>query len=225
MPAESLTPTPSGISTLNQMKSVFLATGAFSLLSLLGALPPPDALPPQPTRANAAKRAMQRERIDRVFFFMVASSLSADDIMAPHAVGVLIALAADVSVYCAAYASVHRLWPLRGRSPTGSLLIDMPQHVLPGSLERWAICPMFGAGAWDGTARHRLFHVAQQRPGWGRIDLAVTKAKPRKVERCSVKNADSKCLMDRRFVRIAGRRLRVAPRRHLQALVLPLPRA
>ena len=51
------------------------------MLSLLGALPPPDALPPQPTRANAAKRAMQRERIDRVFFFMVASSLSARDIV------------------------------------------------------------------------------------------------------------------------------------------------
>lgn len=106
-------------------------------------LPPPDAIPPQPTRANAAKRAMQRERIDRVFFFMVASSLSADDITVPHAVGVLIALAADVSVYRAAYASVHRLWPLRGRAPTGSLFIDMPQFVTSGSLERWAMCPMF----------------------------------------------------------------------------------
>lgn len=74
---------------------------------------------------------------------MVASFLSADDITAPHAVGVLIALAADVSVYCATYASVHRLWSLRGRSPTGSLLIDMPQLVLLGSLERWAMCPMF----------------------------------------------------------------------------------
>ena len=169
---------------------------------------------------------MQRERIDRVFFFMVASSLSADDITAPHAVGVLIALAADVSVYCAAYASVHRLWPLRGRSPTGSLLIDMPQLVLSGSLERWAMCPMFGAlGAWDGSARHRLFHVAQQRPGWGRIDLAVTKAKPRKVERCSVKNADSKCLMERRFVRTVGLRWLAVPYRRLRALVLPLPRA
>ena len=76
---------------------------------------------------------------------MVASSLSADDITAPHAVGVLIALAADVSVHCAAYASVHRLWPLRGRAPTGSLLIDMPQFVPFGSLERWAMCPMFAA--------------------------------------------------------------------------------
>ena len=190
------------------------------MLSLLAVLPPPpDALPPQPTRANAAKRAMQRERIDRVLYFLVASSLSADDITAPHAVGVLIALAADVSVCCAAYASVHCLWPLPGRAPTGSLLIDMPQLVLPGSLERWAMCPMFGAGAWDGTARHRLFHVAQQRPGWGRIDLAVTKAKPRKVERCSVKNADSKFPMDRRFARIAGRRLRVAPRRRLRLLL------
>ena len=121
--------------------------------------------------------------------------------------------------------SVLSFRPLSGRAPTGSLLIDMPQLVLPGSLERWAMCPMFGAGAWDGTARHRLFHVAQQRPGWGRIDLAVTKAKPRKVERCSVKNADSKFPMDRRFARIAGRRLRVAPRRRLRALVLPLPRA
>lgn len=74
---------------------------------------------------------------------MVASSLSADDITAPHAVGVLIALAADVSVCCAAYASVHCLWPLPGRAPTGSLLINMPQLVLPGSLERWAMCPMF----------------------------------------------------------------------------------
>ena len=80
----------------------------------------------------------------------MASSLSADDITAPHAVGVLIALAADVSVCGAAYASVHRLWPLRGRAPTGSLLIDMPQLVLPGSLERWAICPMF-AMAGDGA--------------------------------------------------------------------------
>ena len=169
---------------------------------------------------------MQRERIDRVFFFMVASSLSADDITAPHVVGVLIALAADVSVYCAAYASVHRLWPLRGRAPTGSLLIDMPQLVLPGSLERWAMCPMFGAlGAWDGTAQHRLFHVAQQRLGWGRIDLAVTKAKPRKVERCSVKNADSKFPMDRRFVRTVGLRWLAVPYRRLRALVLPLPRA
>ena len=87
LPAESLTPTLSGISTLNQIKSVFLATGTFSLLSLLGALPPPDALPPQPTRANAAKRAMQRERIDRVFFFMLASSLSARDIVCRGSLG------------------------------------------------------------------------------------------------------------------------------------------
>ena len=103
LPAESLTPTPSGISTLNQIKSVFLATGAFSLLSPLAALlPPPDALPPQPTRASAAKRAMQRERIDRVFFFIVASSLSVGDIMAPHVVGASIAFAADVLAYGAA---------------------------------------------------------------------------------------------------------------------------
>ena len=119
---------------------------------------------------------------------------------------------------------VHLMGRSCGRART-RMESCMPQLVLPGSLERWAICPMFGADAWDGTARHRLFHVAQQRPGWGRIDLAVTKAKPRKVERCSVKNADSKCLMDRRFVRIAGRRLRVAPCRRLRALVLPLPRA
>lgn len=203
------------------------------MLSLLGALPPPDALPPQPTRANAAKRAMQRERIDRVFFFMVASSLSADDIMAPHAVGVLIALAADVSVYCAAYASVHRLWPLRGRSPTGSLLIDMPQHVLPGSLERWAMCPMFacaglpqgGPGAGQACGLVDAPNVAQQRCRLKVLDLAVTKAKPRKVERCSVKNADSKCLMDRRFVRTVGLRWLAVPCRRLRALALPLPRA
>lgn len=95
---------------------------------------------------------------------MVASSLSADDITAPHAVGVLIALAADVSVYCATYASVHRLWPLRGRSPTGSLLIDMPQLVLLGSLERWAMCPMF-ALAWP--------IVCHRNPRWpGALTLA-----------------------------------------------------
>ena len=176
---------------------------------------------------------MQRERIDRVFFFMVASSLSADDITAPHVVGVLIALAADVSVYCAAYASVHRLWPLRGRAPTGSLLIDMPQLVLPGSLERWAMCPMFtcaglprgGPGAGQACGLVDAPNVAQQRCRLEVLDLAVTKAKPRKVERCSVKNADSKFPMDRRFARIAGRRLRVAPRRRPRALVLPLPRA
>ena len=135
-----------------------------AVLLLAALLPPLEALPPQPTRASAAKRAMQRERIDRVFFFMVASSLSADDITAPHAVGVLIALAADVSVYCATYASVHRLWPLRGRSPTGSLLIDMPQLVLLGSLERWAMCPMF-ALAWP--------IVCHRNPRWpGALTLA-----------------------------------------------------
>ena len=57
------------------------------MLSLLEALPPPDALPSQPTRANTAKRAMQRERIDRVFFFMVASSLSARDIVCRGSLG------------------------------------------------------------------------------------------------------------------------------------------
>ena len=149
LPAESLTPTPSGISTLNQIKSVFSATGAFSLPSLLAALlppPPPDALPPHPMRANAAKRAMQRERIDRVFFFMVASSLSVGDIAVPHAAGALFSFVADVFVrglYECVNTSVRGLWSLRSRAPTGSLLIDMPQFVLPGSLERWAMCPMF----------------------------------------------------------------------------------
>lgn len=124
------------------------------------------------------------------------------------------------------WAPVHLMGRSCGRART-RMESCMPQLVLPGSLERWAMCPMFGAlGAWDGTARHRLFHVAQQRPGWGRIDLAVTKAKPRKVERCSVKNADSKFpTMDRRFARIAGRRLRAVPCRRPRALVLPLPRA
>lgn len=79
-----------------------LGDGGLFLALALGGAAAADALPPQPTRANAAKRAMQRERIDRVFFFMMASSLSADDITAPRVVGVLIALAADVSVYCAA---------------------------------------------------------------------------------------------------------------------------
>ncbi len=147
LPAESLTPTPSGISTLNQIKSVFSATGAFSLPSLLAALlPPPDAFPPQPTRANAAKRAMHRERIDRVFFFMVASSLSVSDIMAPHVVGALFPFAADVFVrglYEYVNASFRGLWSLRSRAPTGSLFIDMPRFVLPESLERLAMCPMF----------------------------------------------------------------------------------
>lgn len=164
---------------------------------------------------------------------MVASSLSVGDITAPHAVGVLIALAADVSVYCAAYASVHRLWPLRGRAPTGSLLIDMPQLVPPGSLERWAICPMFacaglpqgGPGAGQACGLVNPPNVAQQRCRLKVLDLAVTKAKPRKVERCSVKNADSKFPMDRRFARIAGPRWRVVPCRRLRALALPLPRA
>ena len=96
----------------------------------------------------------------------------------------------------------------------------MPQLVLPGSLERWAMCPMFacaglpqgGPGAGQACGLVDAPNVAQQRCRLKVLDFAVTKAKPRKVERCSVKNADSKCLMDRRFVRIAGRRLRVAPR-------------
>lgn len=129
--------------------------------------------------------------------------------------------------------SVLSFRPLRGRAPTGSLLIDMPQLVLPGSLERWAMCPMFacaglpqgGPGIGQACGLVNPPNVAQQRCRLKVLDLAVTKAKPRKVERCSVKNADSKCLMDRRFVRTAGPRWRVAPRRRLRALVLPLPRA
>ena len=73
------------------------------MLSPLAALlPPPDAFPPQPTRASAAKRAMQRERIDRVFFFMVASSLSLGDIAVPRGVRALFPFAADVFAYGAA---------------------------------------------------------------------------------------------------------------------------
>ena len=123
--------------------------------------------------------------------------------------------------------SVLSFRPLSGRAPTGSLLIDMPQLVLSGSLERWAICPMFacaglpqgGPGAGQACGLVDAPNVAQQRCWLEVLDLAVTKAKPRKVERCSVKNADSKFPMDRRFARIAGRRLRVAPRRRLRLLL------
>ena len=103
----------------------------------------------------------------------------------------------------------------------------MPQFALLGSLERWAICPMFartgrpqggpGAGQVCGLADSP--NVAQQRCRLKVLDLALIKAKPRKVERCSVKNADSKFPMDRRFARIAGRRLQVAPRRRPRALL------
>ena len=41
--------------------------------------------------------------------------------------------------------SVRCLRPSLGRAPTGSLPIDMPQLVPFGSLERWAMCPMFAA--------------------------------------------------------------------------------
>lgn len=72
-PATSVISTPSGTSTLNQMKSVLISTAGFS------APPPPplpvaSPLPPQPTRATAAKRLMQRVRIAKAFFFMVVSS-------------------------------------------------------------------------------------------------------------------------------------------------------
>lgn len=71
--ATSVISTPSGTSTLNQMKSVLISTAGFS------APPPPPLpvappLPPQPTRATAAKRLMQRVRIAKAFFFMVVSS-------------------------------------------------------------------------------------------------------------------------------------------------------
>lgn len=109
----------------------------------------------------------------------------------------------------------------------------MPQLVLPGSLEKWAMCPMFacaglpqgGPGAGQACGLVDAPNVAQQRCRLKVLDLAVTKAKLRKVERCSVKNADSKCLMDRRFVRTVGLRLRAVPCRRLRALVLPLSRA
>ena len=72
-PATSVISTPSGTSTLNQMKSVLISTAGFS------APPPPPLpvappLPPQPTRATAAKRLMQSVRIAKAFFFMVVSS-------------------------------------------------------------------------------------------------------------------------------------------------------
>ena len=103
----------------------------------------------------------------------------------------------------------------------------MPQFVLPGSLERWAMCPMFvctglpqgGPGAGQACGVADSPNVAQQRCRLKVLDLALIKAKPRKVERCSVKNADSKFPMDRRFARIAGRRLQVAPRRRPRALL------
>lgn len=109
----------------------------------------------------------------------------------------------------------------------------MPQLVLPGSLERWAICPMFacaglpqgGPSAGQACGLVDAPNVAQQRCRLKVLDLAVTKAKLRKVERCSVENADSKCLMDRRFVRTVGLRWLAVPCRRLRALVLPLPRA
>ena len=114
-----------------------------------------------------------------------------------------------------------------GVAPTGSLFIDMPQFLTSGSLERWAMCPMFacsglpqgGPGAGQACGLVDAPNVAQQRCRLKVLDLAVTKAKPRKVERCSVKNVDSKFPMDRRFARIAGRRLRVAPRRCLRLLL------
>lgn len=109
----------------------------------------------------------------------------------------------------------------------------MPQFALLGSIERWAICPMFacaglpqgGPGVGQACGLVDAPNVAQQRCRLKVLDLAVTKAKPRKVERCSVKNADSKFPMDRRFVRTAGLRLRAVPCRRLRALVLLLPRA
>lgn len=103
----------------------------------------------------------------------------------------------------------------------------MPRFALPESLERWAMWPMFAcagrlqggpcAGQAGGLADSP--NVAQQRYRLKVLDLALIKAKPRKVERCSVKNADSKFSMDRRFARIAGRRLQVAPRRRPRALL------
>lgn len=103
----------------------------------------------------------------------------------------------------------------------------MPRFALLGSLERWAICPMFaragrpkgGPGAGQACGLADSPNVAQQRCRLKVLDLALIKAKPRKVERCSVKNADSKFPMDRRFARIAGHRLQVAPRRRPRALL------
>lgn len=103
----------------------------------------------------------------------------------------------------------------------------MPQFALLESLERWAMCPMFvctglpqgGPGAGQACGLADSPNVAQQRCRLKVLDLALIKAKPRKVERCSVKNADSKFPMDRRFARIAGRRLRAAPRRRPRALL------
>lgn len=103
----------------------------------------------------------------------------------------------------------------------------MLQFALLGSLERWAICPMSvctglpqgGPGAGQACGLADSPNVAQQRCRLKVLDLALIKAKPRKVERCSVKNADSKFPMDRRFARIAGRRLQVALRRRPRALL------
>ena len=108
----------------------------------------------------------------------------------------------------------------------------MLQFALPGSLERWAICPMFvcagwpqgGPGAGQACGMADSPNVAQQRCRLKVLDLALIKAKPRKVERCSVKNADSKFPMDRHFARIAGRRLRAAPHRRPLPLRLLRPR-
>ena len=229
-PATSVISTPSGTSTLNQMKSVLISTAGFS------APPPPPLpvappLPPQPTRATAAKRLMQRARIAKAFFFMVVSS----------------SICNRPWITCL-YCTRGRLVQVGHVSHSGGLICAdkwqyararmrvepcMPQFALLGSLERWAICPMFtcaglpqgGPGAGQACGLVDAPNVAQQRCRLKVLDLAVTKAKPRKVERCSVKNADSKCLMDRRFARTVGPRWRVAPRRHLQALILPLPRA
>ena len=111
----------------------------------------------------------------------------------------------------------------RARTCVGTCV---PQFALLGSLERWAMCPMFvcadwpqgGPGAGQACGLADALNVAQQRCWLKVLDLALIKAKPRKVERCSVKNADSKFPMDRRFARIAGRRLRMAPRRHPRLL-------
>ena len=103
----------------------------------------------------------------------------------------------------------------------------MPQFALLGSLERWAMCPMFvctglpqgGPGAGQACGVADSPNVAQQRCRLKVLDLALIKAKPRKVERCSVKNADSRFPMDRRFARIAGRRLWAAPHRRPRLLL------
>lgn len=109
----------------------------------------------------------------------------------------------------------------------------MPQFALPGSLERWAMCPMFvctglpqgGPGAGQACGLADSPNVAQQRCRLKVLDLALIKAKPRKVERCSVKNADSKFPMDRRFVRTVGLRWLAVPCRRLRLLHrLPRPR-